>query len=761
MPLYNTSFERPIGAAADVKELEYLSALQQTERTFLRPEATLTSVDVRRYLKSRHGLDVSVEDVERHIFQELVGSTRKATTTSTAALTSTAAAAAAEFEIDEEEGATATSLLTSWLRQRPKDLQEEPKSAVTFAFDGRERDIEVVAGQDEGGRGGEEEEGALGREETETAISVTDQGPHPEPDPRDDALLSSSKGNESGDVYDEPLELDIVQMASLILLPVFCEIAQHDKKNQEKKDVEGGGVGASISSSGEGGDLVSTILYILVLQCDFEAGCELTKPVLKRLLRAYGEDRGVADEVLDAMIDQASATVGDASSPVDAEGSRQPPRLNRECLLAALTADVRDYYNTEWTERLTTVYEDAQTSDNLRSHATTHRRAALVAAAVTPSMRVKPSHAEEGGDLDDDSTYPRPLTRIYTAPNIDTVADTYMSIVWHILAWLTMATVFFSYAFHGIQPVKYFDEPPCMKNNRTMEIYIPYSNETTVVPSIVCSITSSIVSWLTVFVLFGVLGFLFMFLVTLMNSIYLTMEQGYRFLIFGIVSIAVLVAFAFMNFAFRQDDDNSRYSIINIMASYVSVVLGCLLFLVQVYCVIRLLVPERKLTGWLKLIWFQAVKFERSHKRAAAYKANQMIENALACHEDSTISAVAATENADAVNSKSSPRCSSVISSLDFLKGTGRTPSNEATVRFYRNEHKTQMTGGVSWVYQNLWSGNMAEREGIWIRSPRIISCNIIQWLVFLGFIGALIFGTSYIRRNDNINEFLKASDGE
>ena len=50
-----SSFRRRVGAAADVSELEYVAALHQTST---REDATVSSLDVCRFLKSRWGLDV-------------------------------------------------------------------------------------------------------------------------------------------------------------------------------------------------------------------------------------------------------------------------------------------------------------------------------------------------------------------------------------------------------------------------------------------------------------------------------------------------------------------------------------------------------------------------------------------------------------------------------------------------------------------------------------------------------------------------------
>jgi len=68
-----STFERPVGAPADVMELEYCSALQQTGMHSLRHNGSLQAVDIQRQLLSRHGIDVSEEQIEAVILQRLAG----------------------------------------------------------------------------------------------------------------------------------------------------------------------------------------------------------------------------------------------------------------------------------------------------------------------------------------------------------------------------------------------------------------------------------------------------------------------------------------------------------------------------------------------------------------------------------------------------------------------------------------------------------------------------------------------------------------
>ena len=66
-----------MGAPSDVSELEYISALIQSESADipLRPDGTISPIDVRRLLMSRHGLRIPVHRIKNELFQQLAGST--------------------------------------------------------------------------------------------------------------------------------------------------------------------------------------------------------------------------------------------------------------------------------------------------------------------------------------------------------------------------------------------------------------------------------------------------------------------------------------------------------------------------------------------------------------------------------------------------------------------------------------------------------------------------------------------------------------
>ena len=65
-------FQRPIGAEADLKEIEYVSALHQTGKV-LRRDGSILAKDIARYLLSRHGIRVTKDEVQTKILKVFGG----------------------------------------------------------------------------------------------------------------------------------------------------------------------------------------------------------------------------------------------------------------------------------------------------------------------------------------------------------------------------------------------------------------------------------------------------------------------------------------------------------------------------------------------------------------------------------------------------------------------------------------------------------------------------------------------------------------
>jgi len=66
-------FDRPVGAAADVKELEYVCALHQTQDDENWMDGSIEPLDVVYFLRSRYGIYVDEDQVKKIIFKGLAG----------------------------------------------------------------------------------------------------------------------------------------------------------------------------------------------------------------------------------------------------------------------------------------------------------------------------------------------------------------------------------------------------------------------------------------------------------------------------------------------------------------------------------------------------------------------------------------------------------------------------------------------------------------------------------------------------------------
>lgn len=66
-------FLRPVGAASDIAELEYISALHQTDVPDLRMDGSIRDADIVRFLLSRYGIKVTEDEVRKTVMFGLGG----------------------------------------------------------------------------------------------------------------------------------------------------------------------------------------------------------------------------------------------------------------------------------------------------------------------------------------------------------------------------------------------------------------------------------------------------------------------------------------------------------------------------------------------------------------------------------------------------------------------------------------------------------------------------------------------------------------
>lgn len=71
------AFDRPVGAEPDTKEIEYIAALHQSGCRGVRPDGSIQDVDIKIYLRSRFGIEVTIDQVRNTIMKGMGGGTEE------------------------------------------------------------------------------------------------------------------------------------------------------------------------------------------------------------------------------------------------------------------------------------------------------------------------------------------------------------------------------------------------------------------------------------------------------------------------------------------------------------------------------------------------------------------------------------------------------------------------------------------------------------------------------------------------------------
>jgi hypothetical protein len=239
------------------------------------------------------------------------------------------------------------------------------------------------------------------------------------------------------------------------------------------------------------------------------------------------------------------------------------------------------------------------------------------------------------------------------------------------------------------------------------------------------------------------LGFMFLFVTTLGNSVYLFGKYtGLRAL--GVLKfslgIVMVVIYCFLSYFLNSDIDFIDTSVAgaNKYPALISLVLGGCLLIVQIVQLVRMAVPPRYYESFVKRKWMVAgaIRLERQVKLACTFKANKLVENALLCHTETTPEASndGIFDSAQKSIKELPPQCSAV---------------SDAMLRFSVKEDETERSGGIMWTIKKVRDSSIFTEEGLWL-FPRLVSSNMIQWVVVVGFIALIGIGLMKI---DEISE--------
>jgi len=785
--------DRPAGAPGDVIELEYCSALRQTDTSrSLRRNGSLTAQDVRLHLISRHGVKVSVERIRESILIELAGGQEyvaerggeggeeeesamasasrgssgrgrggNATVTSSlSGMQSIKSGKLTSFFMSDKSGTSSKEdfneitpldmvqqtalLLIPELRrtyvekqmdeimeqQAEQDIPNEgisgedgivddkvlPSAAFSSSIGDRtakddnsdnsdkRRDVLVSARRLGSGTStspaGRSSDAHLGDRSAIDEASLEENIPDPNlktmsidsepngPDSKD----GKDVGGESGRI--EPPGKDVRSSDVSGITGLRCDSdvdASHDI-GAPKRSAHGDGE-SELSNNEEDLSSIEPSLLVILQEAGLEYGVELTFDVMRTILEAFGEDQW-PDEVVHEMVAQASGSASKRrrkGDDGDDEGSTaaEIPILDVLTFLRALTADTAAY-DLAWDDRVSTFWQDINSDPN--SNETDNTKETMI----------------EVGEADEACHNPPPIHRMFTGDSIDFTSDSYASFSWTILVWFAVVLAFFSYLFRRIRTD--VQRLPCATN-------APDPASVT----FGCIVADAIVSWLVIFVVLTILGFVFLFLSTLGNSMYLTewnksIGVAAIFVSMAVVAFATMVTYGYSfrtSFASTEKDQDFRPLYIT------TLVVGCILVVLQIQQLVRTLVPGFRFAYFLDRFSTSATRLEKQTKQGARFKVSRMVKNALECH----------TRNADEIADHPGIACASKSSTTETRLAALNVHGyiSKALSNYNSRIATVENIGGVWWSICNFWFGSsIVCEEGI-VVFPRLLWANLTQ----------------------------------
>jgi hypothetical protein len=141
--------------------------------------------------------------------------------------------------------------------------------------------------------------------------------------------------------------------------------------------------------------------------------------------------------------------------------------------------------------------------------------------------------------------------------------------------------------------------------------------------------------------------------------------------------------------------------------------------LFQATLLVRLLISKRGLVAFkslTKIITNGSVRKEARTKKAATFKVNEMVSNAMELHDD------AESYSSRFPSDRSGQQRDST--STVYMKSTGRFLLN-----FQAVQDRFDESGGLLWAWKRVLTGSLFEEEGIWFHG-RLVASNVYQLFI-------------------------------
>jgi len=340
----------------------------------------------------------------------------------------------------------------------------------------------------------------------------------------------------------------------------------------------------------------------------------------------------------------------------------------------------------------------------------------------------------------------RPVKKLYTAPQIDSSVDTYMSNFYTVLLWLFFVMTSFAYLPN---PTGTTDWIGC-EEDYTFAVFnvTVYKNTTS---PFRCKVENRIIDWIVIGLCYCLFGTLFIYMGSLSNSVY---AHDKKAILISWISVTMATAVPFASTLTPPSSDYRGYQISR-HGRWPALALGMLLVLTLIIQLLGMILSKSYLKRHSKLARFLVygnIISESNLKQAAAYKINSMVKNARDFHKCNLATDI---DCSDDVHGRKKDQSIS-ISDTEYIQNMNindarfsieKHPSEEnndntnmnktfydkALFNFEKSggEVDTDECGGLYWTYSNIISNNLYKKEGVWV-STRIIVGALAQFIISL-----------------------------
>ena len=377
--------------------------------------------------------------------------------------------------------------------------------------------------------------------------------------------------------------MDMMQLVSLLLIPILRQEQEHRKQDSNRND--------------DNDLLVYTVEMMLHDVTGSRAPKPLTRTLIKQILQAYGETALCEnDELVQQMLDQAGASIGERVL------------LDAKTFSRVLTQDVQAF-NVENKDKLSTNFDDAMFGDSKTVEETeTHNKSRLERRKSTvPTLLNKKTM------LDD-------IPLIYTAPHLDNTADTFRSRPLVVFQWTFFVLSFLTYLYPYIRG-------DLLGLNQACPAFI-YGKWAANTGAFICEVGVSLLKWIIIMLIMSTFGLLYFWLAGIGN--FVECKNPLLPLIGMVVSfICTLLPWLFIG---RETvpEDNAAKEFLEV----ITCCLGGFTIFYSAWQFISLLIPKSSYLcrcGWDILVP-EAIRTESRVKQASECKIDQVVANALEVH---------------------------------------------------------------------------------------------------------------------------------